>query len=69
MHAPFSSLTSVTIGNGVTSIGDDAFSYCTTLMSIKYRGTKVMWNNISKGARWNYGVPSSCVITYNYTGE
>ena len=29
-----SSLTNVTIGNGVTSIGVDAFSYCTSLTSI-----------------------------------
>ena len=29
-----SSLTSITIGNGVTSIGDDAFAYCSSLTSI-----------------------------------
>ena len=64
-----SSLTSVTIGNNVTNIGEWAFSDCSSLTSIKYRGTEEQWKAISKGNYWNYKVPSSCVITYNYTGE
>ena len=63
------SLTSVTIGNNVTSIGSYAFSGCNNLTSIKCRGTEEEWKDISKGNNWNSGVPSSCVITYNYTGE
>ena len=63
------SLTSVTIGNGVTSIGSHAFYYCSSLKSINYRGAEAEWNAITKGSDWNYKVPSSCVITYNYTGE
>ena len=58
-------LTSVTIGSGVTSIGGWAFWDCSSLTSIKYRGTKTQWDNISAYAK----IPSSCVITYNYTGE
>ena len=63
------SLTSVTIPSSVASIGKSAFSGCSNLTSIKYRGTQEQWGNISKGEAWNSGVPSSCVITYNYTGE
>ena len=59
------SLTSVTIGNGVTSIGSEAFYNCSNLTSIKYRGTEEQWGNVSK---FYPGNPSSCVITYNYTG-
>ena len=64
-----SSLTSVIIGIGVMSIGKDAFYNCSSLTSINYCGTRAQWNNISKGLDWEYKVPSSCVITYNYTVE
>ena len=60
-----SSLMSVTIPNSVTSIGSYAFSDCSNLTSIKYRGTETQWANISA----DVNIPSSCVITYNYTGE
>ena len=63
------SLTNITIGNGVKSIGMRAFEFCSKLTSIKYRGTQGQWNNISKGLYWDDYVPSSCAITYNYTGE
>ena len=46
-------LTSVTIGNGVTSIGYEAFRGCTGLTSITYQGTKAQWNAISKYSYWN----------------
>ena len=59
------SLTSVTIPNSVTSIGNGAFSGCSGLTSIKYRGTEEQWGNISKSSA---NIPSSCIITYNYTG-
>jgi len=62
------SLTSVVIGGSVTSIGIYAFSGCTSLTSIKYRGTEAQWNSISKGSYWNSGT-GKYAITYNYTDE
>ena len=53
-----SGLTSVTIGNGVTSIGDRAFYYCTGLTRIDFNGTIAQWKAIEKGYYW-------C----NYTGD
>jgi hypothetical protein len=47
-------LTSVTIGSGVTSIGDRAFYKCSGLTDIHYGGTKAQWNAVSKGSYWNY---------------
>ena len=49
-----SCLTSVTIPNSVTSIGNWAFQYCSVLTSINYKGTKAQWSAISKGSMWNY---------------
>ena len=48
------SLTSITIPEGVTSIGREAFSVCTSLTSITYSGTKEQWNRIEKGYGWAY---------------
>ena len=48
------SLTSITIPEGVTSIGREAFSVCTSLTSITYSGTKEQWNRIEKGYDWAY---------------
>lgn len=55
-------LTSVTIGNGVTSIGEYAFYNCSGLKNITYKGTVKEWNNISKEGYWKDGVPTDCVI-------
>ncbi len=62
------SLTSVTISESVTLIGDRAFNGCTSLTTINYKGTEEQWNKISKRYQWNYSVPTTCVINYNYQG-
>ena len=46
-------LTSITIPDSVTEIGQAAFSHCTGLTSINFTGTKAQWNAISKGSSWN----------------
>ncbi len=46
------SLTSVTIGNGVTSIGEGAFGGCSNLTSIEFKGTKAQWKAIEKDSYW-----------------
>ena len=48
-------LTYVSIGNGVTSIDELAFSYCTSLYSIDFEGTMAQWSSISKADDWDYG--------------
>ena len=45
-----SMLTSVTIGNGITSIGYDAFSGCSNLTSVYYTGDIAGWCGISFGS-------------------
>ena len=47
-------LTSVTIGNSVTSIGKRAFDFCTSLTRVYYKGTKEQWNTISIGDSNDY---------------
>lgn len=41
------SITSVTIGNGVTYIGYRAFRFCYSLTSVYYNGTAEEWSNIT----------------------
>ena len=50
---------SVTIGNGVTSIGESAFYNCVGLTSVTFEGTVDEWNVIDKGMNWN----SNCQFT------
>jgi len=52
----------------VTSIGDWAFESCSSLTSIKYRGTEDQWNAIAKASDWDYEAGNYTII-YNYTGE
>ena len=40
-------LNSVTIGNGLTSIGNSAFAYCNSLTDVYYTGTNAEWQAIS----------------------
>ena len=48
-----SSLTSVTIPDSVTSIGEWAFYYCNSLTSIQIKGTVNEWKSIQTGREWN----------------
>lgn len=50
-HAAFhdSAVTSVTIPDSVTSIPDDAFADCPSLMTVTYPGSKTQWDDITKG--------------------
>lgn len=61
-------LTSITIPDGVTSIGERAFYNCSSLTSIQYRGTQEQWSAIDKGVEWD-NFTGDYTITYNYTGE
>ncbi len=49
-----SSLKSITIPEGITSIGERAFQSCYNLISINYCGTIAKWNAIIKGTNWDY---------------
>ncbi|MBO5714739.1 MAG: leucine-rich repeat protein, partial [Clostridia bacterium] len=60
-----SSLTSVVIGDSVTSIGYGAFEGCSSLISIKFDGTTTEWNSITKGYFWKDDVPATEVVCAN----
>ena len=55
-------LTSVTIGNGVTSIGGGAFMDCLNLVSIKFDGTIAQWEAISLESEWYTNIPATEVV-------
>lgn len=46
---------SITIPNSVTSIGESAFYNCSHLTSIQFKGTRGLWNAITKGRQWDFG--------------
>ena len=46
MHQP----ESISIPNSVTSIGDSAFEYCTSLKDVYYSGSEAQWEKISIGS-------------------
>ena len=47
-------LESITIPNSIKSIGESAFSSCSSLSNINFNGTKAQWNRIEKYFDWNY---------------
>lgn len=48
-------ITIVSIPNTIKKIGKSAFVGLKNLSRILYNGTKEEWNNVQKGANWNYG--------------
>lgn len=64
-HSAFNGCTNlreVTIGNGVTSMGNYAFQDCTYLKKITFKGTKEQWDKITKGTDWKKNVPAFCMV-------
>lgn len=55
-------LTSVTIPDTVTSIGDNAFNTPTGVENVVYNGTQEDWNTITKGVDWNGSAGDENVI-------
>ena len=51
-----SGLKTITIGDGVETIGSKAFFNCYSLTSIYYTGTKAEWNAIIKAEDWDQSI-------------
>lgn len=62
-----SGLTSVTIGNGVISIGSSVFSGCAWLDKIYYQGTAEDWNRIDIENTYNDKLTSATRYYYSET--
>ena len=54
-------MTSIEIPDTVTSIGR-AFSGCSNLRSITFKGTVAQWNAVEKHPNWNYNLPGTEVV-------
>ena len=54
-------LQEVTLPNSLYVIDILVFAGCTSLMKIKYQGTKEEWSNVEKGEDWNLDVPAEFV--------
>lgn len=61
------SLASVTIGNGVTEIGDSAFYDCEALQTVYYVGTEENWKSISISSDDNDALTSATICFYSET--
>ena len=46
-------LTTVTVPESITSIGDSAFSGCTAMESLYFDGSAKQWAEVTKGTDWN----------------
>ncbi len=55
-------LTAITLGSGVTSIGANAFNNCQSLTTINFMGTVAEWNALQKGKDWNKNVSTTVTI-------
>ena len=55
------SATEITIPEGVTKIGEMAFSGCHWVAEIHFGGTVSQWKAVKKGNDWNSGVPACTV--------
>ena len=51
------SLASITIGNGVKSIGNLAYARCSSLDSVTFEGTMAEWEAVEKVWDWNDDCP------------
>ena len=60
-------LTEITIPSSVTTIEYDAFSGCSNLRTVNYKGTREQWEAITIGN--GNGCLRNTIINYNYTGE
>lgn len=56
------SMTEITLPNSVTSIENGIFYNCSKFTSITFKGTKEVWNGISKSNNWNVGSSVQKVI-------
>lgn len=56
----------MTIPDGVTSIGDYAFHYCTSLATVNYDGTEEQWKTIKDSS---CGLSGSTIIGKDTDGK
>ena len=55
-------LQAVTVGNGVSEIGQCLFSNCFGLTEIRYNGTQAQWEAVAKDSYWRSGAYLTTVV-------